>query len=241
VTYFGLPYIHAVFDVAAWLASMTVFWLTTRRLLPPEALPANRVPHAGAYALAAGCGALCGAMFFGTANALLSGVHALGFSMIGGIAGAILSIEAFKRVIGVRGSTGLAFAAPFAATVAVGRLGCFFAGLADFTYGTPTTLPWGVDFGDGIARHPVQLYESLAMAAMFVVLINRLIARDPFWLANGFYLTVGWYALQRFVWEFFKPYATIIGPFNLFHVVCLGVLLYAGAMIRSGSRACTTA
>ena len=44
---------------------------------------------------------------------------------------------------------------------------------------------------------------------------------------------VGWYALQRFVWEFFKPYATIVGPFNLFHVVCLGLLLYAGAMIRS--------
>ena len=43
------------------------------------------------------------------------------------------------------------------------------------------------------------------------------------------------------VWEFFKPYATVIGPFNLFHVVCLGLLLYAGVMIRSGGRACTTA
>ena len=172
---------------------MTVFWLTTRHLLPAEALPANRVPHPGAYAITAGAGALCGAMFFGTANALLSGVHALGFSMVGGIAGAIASIEAFKRFTGVRGSTGIVFAAPFAATVAVGRWGCFFSGLADFTYGTPTALPWGVDFGDGIARHPVQLYESLAMAAMFVVLIQRFRARDPFWLRNGFYLTVGWY------------------------------------------------
>ena len=140
---------------------MTVFWLVTRHLLPAEALPANRVPHPGAYAIAAGAGALCGAMFFGTANALLSGVHALGFSMVGGIAGAIASIEAFKRFTGVSGSTGIVFAAPFAATVAVGRWGCFFSGLADFTYGTPTALPWGVDFGDGIARHPVQLYESL--------------------------------------------------------------------------------
>jgi len=43
-------------------------------------------------------------------------------------------------------------------------------------------------------------------------------------------------ALQRFVWEFFKPYATVIGPFNLFHVVCLGLVLYAAAMIRSGGR-----
>ena len=233
MSYFGLPYIHAVFDVAAWLASMTVFWFTTRRLLPADALPASRVPYPGAYAVAAGAGALCGAMFFGTANALLSGVHALGFSMVGGIAGAIAAIEAFKRFTGVTGSTGIVFAAPFAATVAVGRLGCFFSGLADFTYGTPTSVPWAVDFGDGIHRHPVQLYESLAMAAMFVVLIQRFIARDRFWLANGFYLVVGWYALQRFVWEFFKHYATLVGPFNLFHVVCLGLLLYAGLMIRS--------
>ena len=241
MTYFGLPYIHAVFDVAAWLASMMVFWLTTRHLLPAEALPANRVPYPGAYAITAGAGALCGAMFFGTANALLSGLQALGFSMVGGIAGAIMAIEAFKRFTGVRGSTGIVFAAPFAATVAVGRLGCFFSGLADFTYGTPTGVPWAVDFGDGIGRHPVQLYESLAMAAMFVVLIQRFRARDRFWLANGFYLTVGWYGLQRFVWEFFKPYATLAGPFNLFHLVCLGLVLYAGLMIRRGSRACTTA
>lgn len=220
---------------------MTVFWLTTRHLIPADALPAHRVPHPGAYAISAGAGALCGAMFFGTANALLSGQHALGFSMVGGICGAIAAVEAFKRVTGVTGSTGIVFAAPFAATVAVGRLGCFFAGLGDFTYGTPTSLPWGVDFGDGIDRHPVQLYESIAMAAMFVVLIWRIAARDPFWLANGFYLTVGWYALQRFVWEFFKPYATVVGPFNLFHMVCVGLLLYALLMIRSRGGACTTA
>jgi prolipoprotein diacylglyceryltransferase len=232
VTWFGLPFIHAVFDVAAWLASMAVFWLTTRRLLPAEMLPANRVPYPGAYAIAAGMGALCGAMLFGTANALLSGERAIGFSMFGGIAGAIASVELFKHMACVTGTTGIAFAAPFCATVAVGRWGCFFAGLADFTYGTPTGLPWGVDFGDGMSRHPVQLYEAFSMTAMLVVLIERLIARDRFWLANGFYLVVGWYGLQRFVWEFFKPYATVIGPFNLFHIVCLGLLLYAGSMIR---------
>jgi prolipoprotein diacylglyceryltransferase len=241
MTWFGLPLIHAAFDVLAWLASMTVFWITTRRLLPPDALPASRVPYPGAYALAAGLGALIGAMFFGTANTLLSGVRALGFSMVGGIAGAIVSIEIFKRLVGVVGSTGIAFAAPFAATVAVGRWGCFFAGLADFTYGTPTAVPWGVDFGDGIARHPVQLYESFAMLAMLAVLLQRLRARDRFWLANGFYLVVGWYAVQRFAWEFLKPYATVAGPLNVFQLVCLGLLVYACLMIRKRGRAWTAA
>src|SRR5260370_33696453 len=139
MTYFGLPYTHAVFDVAAWFASMTVFWLTTRHLLPADALPANRVPYPGAYAISAGMGALCGAMFFGTANALLSGVHALGFSMLGGIAGAIPSIQAFKRFTGVGGAPGILFAAPFAPPVAVAPWGLFFCRLSAFPCRPPPT------------------------------------------------------------------------------------------------------
>jgi phosphatidylglycerol---prolipoprotein diacylglyceryl transferase len=33
--------------------------------------------------------------------------------------------------------------------------------LSDKTDGIATNLPWGVDFGDGISRHPTQLYEIL--------------------------------------------------------------------------------
>ena len=130
---------------------------------------------------------------------------------------------------GITGSTGIAFAAPFAATVAVGRLGCFFAGLADYTYGTPTGVPWGVDFGDGIRRHPVQLYEvagdgrDVRRAAANVRRARSLLARQRLLSRRS-----AGTALQRFVWEFFKPYATIVGPFNLFHLVCLGLVLYAG-------------
>ena len=36
-------------------------------------------------------------------------------------------------------------------------------------------------------------------------------------------------------------YATLAGPFNLFHLVCLGLVLYALVMIRRGSKACTMA
>ena len=69
-------------------------------------------------------GALCGAILFGTANALLSGERAIGFSMVGGIASAIAQ-STFKHMAGVTGSTGIAFAAPFCATVAVGRWAAF--------------------------------------------------------------------------------------------------------------------
>ena len=59
---------------------------------------------------------------------------------------------------------------PLAAGIAIGRIGCFLSGLPDGTYGTPTSLPWGVDLGDGVARHPTALYESLFMIVLAAVL-----------------------------------------------------------------------
>jgi prolipoprotein diacylglyceryltransferase len=51
-------------------------------------------------------------------------------------------------------------------------------------------------------------------------------------LRQGFYLFVGFYAAQRFVWEFFKPYPTVIGPFNVFHIICIVMLGYSLFMMR---------
>ena len=49
-------------------------------------------------------------------------------------------------------------------------------------------------------------------------------------------LFVGVYAAQRFLWEFIKPYGTVIGPFNLFHLICLGLLAYAWSYGRAELR-----
>lgn len=94
-------------------------------------------------------------------------------------------------------------------------------------------LPWGHDFGDGIPRHPVQLYESAAMILFLAYAMWALARRQPLFMASGFYLMVGYYAAQRFIWEFLKPYATVIGPFNIFHIVCATLLIYAYVMIRN--------
>ena len=98
-------------------------------------------------------------------NLWLSGTAMVARSIVGALAGAIAAIELFKWWRGVRGSTGLIFVPAFATTVVVGRWGCFFAGLGDETHGSPSTLPWAVDLGDGVLRHPVQLYESFSMLA----------------------------------------------------------------------------
>ncbi len=209
--------------------------LTTGRYLPAEAMPAYRVARPGLYILTVGAGAAAGGMLLGTLQARLNGMAEPDVSMAGGIAGAIVAVEIFRRPLGISAPTGIVFAAPFAVLIVVGRIGCFLAGLDDYTYGTPTRLPWGVDFGDGVRRHPVQLYESLAMAAMLALLLWRMARQDLFWLRSGFYLTVGWYGLQRFAWEFIKPYATVMGPFNLFHLVCFSLVLYALVRVRQRS------
>ena len=56
-------------------------------------------------------------------------------------------------------ATGDLLALPLVLGIAIGRIGCFLSGLEDQSYGVATALPWGVDFGDGVARHPTQLYE----------------------------------------------------------------------------------
>src|SRR5437868_4330089 len=76
-----------------------------------------------------------------------------------------------------------------------------------------------VDLGDGIGRHPVQLYESAAMALFLAVYLVGLARRQTWALRRGFYALCLWYGLTRFGWEFLKPYPGLIGPFNLFHIL----------------------
>jgi phosphatidylglycerol---prolipoprotein diacylglyceryl transferase len=221
--------IHGAFDVLAWLAAgAAALWLTRVEKVSFPAVTTDR-PYLAAVLLGAGLGAYV----LGTANLWLSGTPGLARSIEGAVAGGILAVELYKRAAGLRTRTGARFALPLAVGVAVGRIGCYLAGLDDFTYGTPTTLPWGHDFGDGVARHPVQLYESAAMAGFAVFYVTAVRLRDPFVIANGFYLAAGYYGAQRFLWEFIKPYGAVLGPFTLFHVLSVAILAYACAMIAT--------
>ena len=78
----------------------------------------------------------------------------------------------------------------------------------------------------------MQLYESAAMLVFLVVFLRKSRAATGFVLRQGFYLFVGWYALQRFAWEFLKPYPGLVGPFNIFHLICLVLFAYALFMMR---------
>jgi len=127
-----------------------------------------------------------------------------GKTIVGGLLGGWIGIEAIKKWRGITRSTGDAFVLPLALGTAIGRIGCFLTGLSDHTYGVSTGLPWGVDFGDGIRRHPTQLYESIfALGTGLVVLFIRRDRCYPPGAVFRFYFVV--YLGFRFFIEFIKP------------------------------------
>jgi phosphatidylglycerol---prolipoprotein diacylglyceryl transferase len=221
--------IHTLFDALAAATSMLLTVLVYRWRLVEAA---SRIESAGVgYVVALISGAAAGGFGFGSLNLWISGEPAVARSIVGALAGAIAAIEMFKWWCGIRGSTGIIFVPAFATTVVVGRWGCFFAGLEDKTFGIATALPWARDFGDGVMRHPVQLYESFTMLAFLVFVLIQIGRRNPWFMRNGFYALVLVYASQRFLWEFLKPYEAVVGPFNLFHLVCAGLVAYALIMM----------
>lgn len=74
--------------------------------------------------------------------------------------------------------------------------------------GIPTDLPWGFVFtrlGDGIARHPAQLYESLSYLCIFITLLliyKKYKGKVPKGMLYGLFLTLTF--TLRFFIEFIK-------------------------------------
>ncbi len=97
-----------------------------------------------------------------------------GKTIVGALVFGLIAVELFKRYIGLHQSTGDLYAIPLALGIAIGRIGCFLTGLSDNTFGTPTNLPWAIDFGDGIPRHPTQLYE-IAFLLLLIPILYKIV------------------------------------------------------------------
>jgi len=167
----------------------------------------------------------------------LSGFFFGGQSMVGGLLGGLIGVEVAKKLSHHRNSTGDLFVFPLLLALMIGRLGCFLAGLNDGTYGIATGLPWGVDFGDGIPRHPTQLYE-IAFAALLWISLAR--AQPRLVLVPG----LTWkclfcaYLLWRLLIDGIKPvpYAYSLGLSGIQWVCLLALLLYLPLLGRDLSR-----
>ena len=96
-----------------------------------------------------------------------------------------------------------------------------------------TSFPWGVDFGDGIRRHPAQLYDIVLLTCIALACLIRL--RKPW--ANGrmFRFFMLGYLIWRFAVEFIKPREIRIHWLNLsaIQIASLtGALICAWLLLR---------
>ncbi|HEX3739196.1 MAG TPA: prolipoprotein diacylglyceryl transferase family protein [Terriglobales bacterium] len=158
-----------------------------------------------------------------------------GKTIVGALAFGLLFVELLKNYIRLSRSTGDLYAIPLCLGIAVGRIGCFLTGLGDNTYGKRTSLPWAVDFGDGVPRHPTQLYETLFLVAFIPILYFVLLSiskrkdrsvRTVFVDGDAFKLFMVAYMTFRLLCDFIKPYPRIFLGLGGIQWACLLVLLY---------------
>ncbi len=178
------PLAHPIFDLAAWVCGAGCGYALYRWRLK-SAAEALAVKSGPGYFFGLAAGAVLAAWLAGSLNTLRGPAPSLSHSIAGAMAGAIVGVEVYKAIRGIKGSTGGVFVGSLCVGIIVGRFGCLFSGLADRTYGVATALPWAVDLGDGIGRHPVQLYESASMAVFFGVYLIALARRADAWRFSG--------------------------------------------------------
>jgi phosphatidylglycerol---prolipoprotein diacylglyceryl transferase len=147
-----------------------------------------------------------------------------GKTVVGALLGGLIGVEITKKIIGVTKSTGDVFVYPLIVGTAIGRIGCFLTGLSDKTYGVATTLPWGVDFGDGIHRHPTQIYEIIFLISLILFLnIRRQYQYQEGYLFKFYLIT---YLGFRFLVDFIKPDFRPIVGLSAIQIACLIAIFY---------------
>jgi prolipoprotein diacylglyceryltransferase len=241
--FFGLRlHPHLVFEGLGYFVGARLYFFQRRR--PPDpALPLEQNLW-----LLVGCifGAWAGSKLLAWAESpqhylalLRTDPAALlgGKTIVGGLLGGWAGIEFAKARLGLTRSTGDRFVWPLALGTAIGRLGCFFTGLDDHTYGIATTLPWGVDFGDGLTRHPTQLYEGTFVLVLATVIS---LATRPRKFSSGtrFRCYFAGYFAFRFAVEFIKPRETpLVGLSAIQLASLLGIALALASLrhLRPGS------
>jgi len=228
---------HLVFEWLALATGMQLYRWQRRRAHQPALL------QPGSFAVVVGCilGAAIGNKFvfwiemphLWQSAAPDWHLIASGQSIVGGLLGGLLGVEIAKKLTGIHRSTGDQFILPLVAGTVIGRIGCFLAGLHDGTYGTPTGLPWGVDFGDGIDRHPTQVYDMLFALGMGALLWHW---RGPLARCQGlaFKLYLASYLTWRLVVDAIKPvpYAYAFGWSGIQLVCALALVCYLPFVLR---------
>jgi len=125
-----------------------------------------------------------------------------GMAFYGGLFGALVALVIFTRKKKIPFwdlVEPIMFVLPLG--IFFGRMGCF---LIHDHIGKITTVPWGIEYIDGIVRHEPSLYGSLSGLLLFIIFL--VLRRFPWSNRKGFFTTffMLWYGVTRFIFDFFR-------------------------------------
>jgi phosphatidylglycerol---prolipoprotein diacylglyceryl transferase len=164
--------------------------------------------------------------YFDEKNGLAGVLYFMGNkTVLGGYLGGLIGVEWMKKRSGITTSSGDLMTFPLILSLIIGRIGCHLEGLGDGTFGNPTTWWTGIDFGDGIARHPTNLYE---IGFLIILWFSIIYVEKKRPLSNGtrFKIFLISYLIFRFFSEYLKPaYFYAIGLSSI-QMAALGGLFY---------------
>jgi prolipoprotein diacylglyceryltransferase len=205
------------------------FYLWQRRLRGDDISTENRIW----IVIAATLGAVLGSRVLGAAENIpewLTAPDKLAYvwgnkTLVGGLLGGLFAVELAKKLVGEQRRSGDAFVFPLVLGMMLGRLACFSAGVYEETYGLPSSLPWAMNLGDGIPRHPVTLYEIAFLALLWMALARL---RGSQQLAPGalFKIFLMSYLLFRFLLDFIKPGWRYFFGLGSIQLSCMAGLIY---------------
>lgn len=160
-----------------------------------------------------------------------------GYTLYGAMIASILGLIGYCRLKSISILQFADISAPATAMgIAIGRVGCFFAGCC---WGKPTTSLFGVTFNHpetfsglkGIAVHPTQLYEAAGACVIFFYLNHKFKTRRY----RGQILFHGLiaYAVLRFLIEFFRgdDYRGFVLGGSLSYSQLISILLFIIAVV----------
>lgn len=158
-----------------------------------------------------------------------------GFTFLGGFFGALFLVIIITRWKKVRFWLVADTLIPAVAIgYSIGRIACLLAG---DDYGVPSGLPWAMAFPDGadpttIKVHPTQIYESVIMAFVFILLWKLRKKPNPTgWLSSVGFILLG---AERFLLEFIRVTTpSFIPGLSIAQLMSLGIIIVGSIKIIS--------
>ncbi|MDD5287858.1 MAG: prolipoprotein diacylglyceryl transferase [Dehalococcoidales bacterium] len=154
-----------------------------------------------------------------------------GLTAYGAVLGASLGVWIYCKIAKVKIGYVFDLLAPaIIFAQAIGRFGCLFNGCC---YGTPTTLPWGLNYTDpqsfgftyGVPTHPTVAYEIIYNIIIFGVLLKLRKRLKPD--GSLYLLYLAFYAIWRIGVDFLRDGTPFLFGLHQAQVISIIVLLIA--------------